>query len=610
MIAFIWASLIGISQTPHTDYIGAGHTSGVTLTTSGTGFFGEGENTINGTGLNQHMRDAARFLGQSTVGANFEVLEELSTQSYEVWIDDQMQIPEMSYVDTSKMVWNHFVQAYIDQWGSVLIEGNEDISPFSFYWRMAWWHNVIHGEDLLRQKVALALSELLVVSEDSKLNADAFALASYYDVLYKNAFGNYRDLLEEVTYHPAMGYYLSSINNEPTNEAENIHPDENYAREIMQLFTIGLYELNQDGTLILDEDEVPIETYDNNDIAEFSRVFTGLGPAGYWNTWIDYSEEDVIWGVWYNTVPFIDATQSMVMFEDYHEEGVKHLLNGAETPTGASGEEDIDIALDNLFYHQNIAPFVSKHLIMRLVKSNPTPAYVGRVAAVFENNGEGVKGDLRAVVKAILLDDEARNCEWISNPYSGKMREPMIRYIQLLKAFDAHNNSGKMFSLGWNTSDIQHPLNSPSVFNFFLPSYAPSGPIADSSLVAPEFELLNSTVAIEYINMSFDMIWSENYMESVTLASQEDIGLPLWDMGFFNPDDRVYLDFQDENNLAEIDPLAMVERLNLLLGGGTLSSETMQTIIEIIDVEYIEPSDRVKLAMYFILASPDYLIQK
>ena len=209
---------------------------------------------------------------------------------------------------------------------------------------------------------------------------------------------------------------MSSINNEPTNEAENIHPDENYAREIMQLFTIGLYELNQDGTLILDEDEVPIVTYDNNDIAEFSRVFTGLGPAGYWNPWIDYSEEDVIWGVWYNTVPFIDATQSMVMFEDYHEEGVKHLLNGAETPTGASGEEDIDIALDNLFYHQNIAPFVSKHLIMRLVKSNPTPAYVGRVAAVFENNGEGVKGDLRAVVKAILLDDEARNCEWISIP--------------------------------------------------------------------------------------------------------------------------------------------------------------------------------------------------
>mgnify|MGYP001186968319 FL=1 len=184
----------------------------------------------------------------------------------------------------------------------------------------------------------------------------------------------------------------------------------------------------------------------------------------------------MIWGVWYNTIPFIDATQPMVMFEDYHEVGVKYLLNGIETPNGATGEEDIDIALDNLFYHQNIAPFVSKHLIMRLVKSNPTPEYVGRVAAVFENNGEGVKGDLGAVVKAVLLDDEARNCEWISNPYSGKMREPMIRYVQLLKAFDAHNNSGKTFSLGWNTSDIQHPLNSPSVFNFFLPSVCQMSP--------------------------------------------------------------------------------------------------------------------------------------
>lgn len=268
------------------------------------------------------------------------------------------------------------------------------------------------------------------------------------------------------------------------------------------------------------------------------------------------------------------------------------------------------MALDNLFYHQNIAPFVSKHLIMRLVKSNPTPEYVGRIAAVFTDNGEGVKGDLGAVVKAILLDDEARNCEWIDDYASGKMREPMIRYIQLLKSFDAHNDSGKMFSVGWNTSDIQHPLNSPSVFNFFLPSYAPSGPVMDSSLVAPEFELLNSTIAIEYINMSFDIIWSENYMESITLASPENVGYPWWDIGFSNPEDHVELDFNDEIFLAGDDPAAMIERLNLLLGGGTISSATMQTIVNIIDVDYLEPTDRVKLALYFILISPDYIIQK
>lgn len=610
-LVIVLASFNCIAQgAPHSDYLGAGHITGVTVTTSGTGFFGEGVNTINASGLNQHLRDAARFLGQSTTGANFEAIESLSTESYETWIDNQMVMPEMTYLDSSKMVWDHFVQAYFDEWGQIVIEGNEDVFPASFYWRMAWWHNAMHGEDLLRQKVALALSELLVVSEDSRLDSDAFGLASYYDVLYSNAFGNYRDLLEEVTYHPAMGYYLSSINNEPTNEEMNIHPDENYAREIMQLFTIGLYELNQDGTLILDSGGMPIETYDNSDIGEFARVFTGLGPAGYWAPWEDYSEEEPIWGVWYNTIPFIDATQPMLMFEDYHEGGVKHLLNGAETLDGASGEEDIDVALDNLFYHQNTAPFVSKNLIMRLVKSNPTPEYVARVASVFNDNGAGVKGDLGAVVKAILLDVEARDCEWISDPYSGKMREPMIRYIQLLKAFDAHNESGKMFSVGWNTSDIQHPLNSPSVFNFFLPTYAPSGPIMDSSLVAPEFELLNSTIAIEYINMSFDIIWSENYMESITLASPENVGYPWWEIGFSNPEDHVELDFNEEISLAAYDPAAMIERLNLLLGGGTISSATMQTIVNIIDVDYLEPSDRVKLALYFILISPDYVIQK
>ena len=610
-LVIVLASFNCIAQgAPHSDYLGAGHITGVTVTTSGTGFFGEGVNTINASGLDQHLRDAARFLGQSTTGANYEAIESLSTESYETWIDNQMVMPEMTYLDSSKMVWDHFVQAYFDEWGQIVIEGNEDVFPASFYWRMAWWHNAMHGEDLLRQKVALALSELLVVSEDSRLDSDAFGLASYYDVLYSNAFGNYRDLLEEVTYHPAMGYYLSSINNEPTNEEMNIHPDENYAREIMQLFTIGLYELNQDGTLILDSEGMPIETYDNSDIGEFARVFTGLGPAGYWAPWEDYSEEEPIWGVWYNTIPFIDATQPMLMFEDYHEGGVKHLLNGAATLDGASGEEDIDVALDNLFYHQNTAPFVSKNLIMRLVKSNPTPEYVARVASVFNDNGSGVKGDLGAVVKAILLDDEARDCEWISDPYSGKMREPMIRYIQLLKAFDAHNESGKMFSVGWNTSDIQHPLNSPSVFNFFLPTYAPSGPIMDSSLVAPEFELLNSTIAIEYINMSFDIIWSENYMESITLASPENVGYPWWEIGFSNPEDHVELDFNEEISLAAYDPAAMIERLNLLLGGGTISSATMQTIVNIIDVDYLEPSDRVKLALYFILISPDYVIQK
>jgi uncharacterized protein (DUF1800 family) len=585
--------------------------TGVSVTTSGTELLGEGVNTINGSGMDQQFRDAARFLGQATTGVNFEQIEELSEQGFENWIDEQILMPEMSYLDTSKMVWDHFVQSYYDEWGEIVINGNEDIFPASFYWRMAWWNNAMSGEDLLRQKVALALSEILVTSEDSRLDADAFGMASYYDVLYSNAFGNYRDLLEEVTYHPAMGYYLSSINNSPTNEEQNIHPDENYAREVMQLFTIGLYELEIDGTIITDENGVEVPTYDNNDIGELARVFTGLGPAQYWAPWVDYSEEIVQWGVWYNTIPYINSTMPMVMFEGWHEEGIKHLLNGGATVDGASGGQDIDMALDILFYHSNTAPFVSKLLIQRMVKSNPSPEYIERVASIFVNNGEGVRGDLSAVVKAILLDDEARHCSWIEDVTSGKMREPMMRYMQMLKAFDAANQSGKMWSVGWIADDLgQHPMTSPSVFNFFLPSYAPSGPVADSSLVAPEFELLNSAIAIKYINLISDMLFGEYYMESITMAHPDEIGYPWWDMGFDSPEDHVDLNFNDEIILASTDAHAMVDRLNILLAGGTASSETIDTISNIIEIEALEPADRVKVALYLLLISPDYIIQK
>ena len=605
------AVTVSAQTTPHTDYLGTGHTTGVTVTTSGTGLLGVGVNTINGSGMDRHIRNAARFLGQATIGVNFETIEEVSTLGFDNWIDAQIQMPEMNYLDTTKMIWDHFVQAYYDEWGEIIINGNEDVFPASFYWRMAWWNNSMHGDDYLRQKMTIALSEILITSEESDLQTDAFGLASYYDVLYKNAFGNFRDLLEEVTYHPAMGYYLSFINNSPTNEEENIHPDENYAREVMQLFTIGLYQLEIDGSIITDEDGVPVPTYNNSDIGEFARVFTGLGPAQYWAPWVDYSEETVEWGVWYNTVPYINSTMPMVMFEGWHEEGVKHLLNGAATMDGATGGQDIDIALDNLFYHQNTAPFISKLLIQRLVKSNPTPEYIGRVAQVFVNNGEGVKGDLAAVAKAILLDDEARDCEWIEDISSGKMREPMIRYNQILKAFDASNESGKMWSVGWIPDELgQHPMASPSVFNFFLPSYAPSGPVSDSALVAPEFELLNSAIAIKYINLTADMLFGEIYLDAITLAHPDDIGYPWWDVAFETPEDKVSLDFSDETALAATDISAMMARLNILFAGGMLSEETISTITEIVDVTFLEPAVKLKVAIYLILISPDYIIQK
>ena len=599
-----------VAQT-YTDYIGAGHDNGVVVTSSSSEGSSTGANTVNGFGMDQHLRDAARFLGQSTTGVNFEEVEYVAGLGIESWIDQQMELPLVSFVDTTWMIYDDFHQQYVDIWGETTITDNLNALPFSFYARMAWWNNHLKSQDYLRQKVALALSEILVVSENSNLESAAPALTDYYDLLYSNAFGNYRDLLEEVTYHPAMGYYLSHLNNERSNEEENIHPDENYAREIMQLFSIGIYQLNPDGTTQEDVNGQPIASYDNDDIKEFAKVFTGLGPAEYWWPWQDLSDVPVIWNQPNNTIPTINAWTPMVMFEEWHEPGEKFLLNGQVVPAGQSGDEDISDALDNLFNHPNVGPFLGTALIKRLVKSNPTAEYVERVTDVFNDNGDGVRGDLRAVVKAILLDPEARNCEWVELEASGKMREPMIRYIQLLRAFDASNASGKLWSMGFFAQEGmgQHPLAAPSVFNFFLPTYSPPGPVADAGLVAPEFELLNSATAISYINLIFDMLLGDVYMDVTTEASPILIGQPNFEAAVLPSENTVTLDLTDEVD-ASFNTEALVDRLDLLLAGGTLSQETKNTIVSVANQFFFDDVIKTKVAIYMVMLSPDYIIQK
>lgn len=608
-LAAVW-SLTSTAQV-YNDYIGAGHSSGVTVTTSSSEGSGSGDNTVNGYGMDQHLRDAARFLGQSTTGVNYEEVEYAASFGIENWIDQQMAMDVMSYGDTTVMIWDHFVDAYIAQWGAGLIEGNDGILPFSTYWRMAFWNNHIQSEDHLRQKVALALSEVLVISEASSLETSAFAMGDYYDVLYQNAFGNYRDIMHEVTWHPAMGYYLSHMNNERSNEELNIHPDENYAREIMQLFSIGLYELNADGTIIEDGGGVPVASYDNNDIKEFAKVFTGFAPAEYWWVWEDLSTTPVFWDNPANTFPTINGWMPMQMFEEWHEPGEKFLLNGQVVPDGQTGEEDVSDAIDNLFNHPNVGPFLGTALIKRLVKSNPTPAYVERITTVFNDNGEGVRGDLGAVVKAILMDPEARDCYWIEDVASGKMREPMVRYMQLLKSFDATNESGKLWSVGYFSSEGmgQHPMNSPTVFNFFMPDYSPPGAIQDAELVAPEFELMNSANSISYINLIFDMLLGNVYMDVTTNPSSFQIGEPGFEELFNYPENLVALDLSDEFTLSS-SMTQLIDRLNLLLCGGTMTDETKLTIAGVANQFSFDTELRTKVAIYMVMLSPDYIIQK
>ncbi|MFT5108692.1 MAG: hypothetical protein ACI9UA_004336, partial [Pseudoalteromonas tetraodonis] len=357
-------------------------------------------------------RDVARLLTQATFGPTEELIDSVVLQGIEAWVDEQL-----NPVATPASKLLDYVLA-ADAWeiDNNFVEGRPPYDPDHHNRRRGWWVMATEGQDQLRQRVAFALSEILVVSEEnSRVRQRHQGAADYYDVLVDGAFGNFRDLLEDVTLHPIMGWYLSMIQNEKANGITQ--PDENYAREVMQLFTIGLLELHPDGTLKLDPANLlPVQTYDNYLITELARVFTGWSYGthanGSENTEFGYSGGGNLYqAAWLNP---------MKMFQTYHDEGAKELVWGDPILPGQSGEDDMDAAMDALFNHPNTGPFIAKRLIQRLVTSNPSRGYVYRVAQKFDDNGSGVRGDLGAVVKAILLDFEARSQDLIEYVGYGK----------------------------------------------------------------------------------------------------------------------------------------------------------------------------------------------
>ncbi len=447
-----------------------------------------------------------------------------------------------------------------------------------------WFRNAVTGNDQLRQRVAFALSEILVVSELGALVSFPYALADYYDVLSQNAFGNYRDLLEAVTLHPAMGIYLSMLGNEKPNAALNIRPDENYARELMQLFSIGLVALNLDGSVQLDAQNQPIPTYDQAVIEGFAHVFTGWHFAGA------------------PSFPFAqptaeNRTQPMELYADFHDTGAKLLLNGVTLPAGQSGEQDLAAALDNVFNHPNVGPFISIRLIQRLVTSNPSPSYVARVATVFNDNGLGERGDLAAVVRAILLDPEARPT--LPMELDGKIKEPLLRVTQLWRAYDGQSRSGRYQLIDGIPPSLflgQGPLQSPSVFNFFSPFYAPPGEIRDSSLVAPEFEIATEYQNTLVTNYMFYQAFSAN-----SLSAEE----PTFE------DDDVFIDIAEELAIAD-DADALIDRVAEKLLAGTISEplrEQINSMLTLITGPDSAPL-RVAETLYLVTSSPEYAYQR
>jgi uncharacterized protein (DUF1800 family) len=501
--------------------------------------------------------EASRFLVQASLGAEPAAITQVATQGIGPWLDAQFAMPASS--------------SYNRMW--------EEYSIFTYdamLWRRGWWRTIMLGEDQLRLRMAFALSQIFVINCDngSVIGDNPPTQAHYYDLLINGSFGRYRDVLEAVSYSAPMGFYLSHLQNRKGDPALNRFPDENFAREIMQLFTIGLWELHPDGSRQVDGEGNFIPTYGNDEITEMAKVFTGLSFSIYNN----YPNLSFFTGGRGN-----DYHHPMKMFDDEHEPGAKTITGSVIIPAGQTGDEDIDDALDALCAHPNIGPFIGRLLIQRFTSSNPSPEYLARVAAVWEDNGSGVSGNLKSVLEAILLDPEARTPE-ARGDASGRVREPLLRLTALLRAFRARNAAN---NYPISSSDLMQPLGvfpllAPSVFNFYSPDHQPMGEMRQRGLVAPELEIATTS----------RLLLTDNHLRNTI-----DNGL-----------NTLVPDFSAAIALAG-DTETLLDYLDELLTWGRMSPGTRATIRSAMNAQ-TDATAKVKTAIHLIAESPDFVVLK
>jgi uncharacterized protein (DUF1800 family) len=510
--------------------------------------------------------DAARFLTQATYGPTVSTIATLrSMGTYSAWIENQFTRPiatHLSYVDTLLAIPNH-----------------EDY--YHWHGRESIWKQAIQGQDQLRQRVALALSEIFVVSSvDDDLNGIE-AVPSYMDVLNRNAFGNFRTLLQDVTLSPAMGGYLDMLSNDKEDPETGQNPNENFGREILQLFSIGLYQLHPDGTLKLDTLGLPIETYNQDVIKGFAKVFTGWTYAN--------QDHNVDWRFYW---PEQDFRHPMEIWPEHHSTGTKLLLNGVTLPANQAAQTDLSAALDNIFLHPNAGPFLCRGLIQRLVTSNPSPGYVYRCGQAFENNGQGVRGDMKAVIRAILLDWEARSPDVLGQPGYGKVKEPVLRFVSILRALNAQPPTDGRFRYYWQMTAEwglnQAPLHPDTVFNFFDPAYSQPGEIAEAGLASPELQIINET----------SVFGSSNFLAGVIFEGYADDNTNITlDYSYLTgaPNDSVRLD-----------------RINQLFFAGQMTADTRTILANALASPYFptDPVERAQTLVRLVSLSPEFLVQR
>jgi uncharacterized protein (DUF1800 family) len=553
---------------------------------------------------------ATQFLRHATFGPTDAEIESLAARMSEVgitraaseWIDDQFALPTTTHSDLARQMLSD--------------DGYDELSDgiwIDRYRAHAWWHNSLTAPDQLKQRMAWALSQIVVIGHtganfnnstpDAAGNGLWIGMTNYYDMLLNNTDKTYRDLLGDVTFHGNMGVYLSHNRNRKANPTYGIAPDENYAREVLQLFSIGINELNSDGTLKLDTQGQPIPTYDNDTITEFARVFTGLHFDK--NSSFYYGRENF--------------TDPMVMYEQEHDTDTKTLLNGQQTDGTNGGIAEINAALNNIYAHENVAPFICRRLIQRFVCSNPSKAYIQRVVNTFNDNGQGVRGDLKEVVKQILIDREAFNSIRMirrSNPYRlivrslpserSRLMEPVLVYSTFLRRYaNSEYSTGRYMIPYSDWAWGQAPYRSPTVFNFYGSDYQPSGPVANYTtshrvpndrLYAPEFQIFSSIVANRAPNRLRWDIYSTRNWHTIYIDGAGN-------------QTRAYLnyDISTEEGLAD-DPTALVNYLDERLCCGTMTSTARFALINAITEETADSTERAKGALISVLTSPHFMI--
>ena len=453
---------------------------------------------------------AFRILEQATFGPTDDDLKAVQTLGTAKWIEQQLN--SSSAYDSSSDSHQSHLQRYKaiakmaepSTYSSESDFNNNYHGRTSDYQTAAWFDNVLHGKDQLRQRVAFALSELIVISgskQRTRFRGDS--LASYYDILAKHAFGNFRNLMGEISRSPGMGVFLSHQGNKKFNSSSNTHPDENFARELMQLFSIGLWKMNQDGSMVKDSSGDPIASYTQDDVEELAKVMTGYdikGNSKFGKTNRGNGEE------WASPMEFNSS---------HHEYASKTFLGSNIGAEGSSNSDpaDLDQALNIIFQHQNVGPHVGRHLITRLITSNPSSAYISRVAEKFNNDGNGNRGNLKEVVRSVLLDPEAREEEYSNVGNFGKPKEPLLALTQFLRAFDVKPLDGWKSRTNATMNGVyqffyleniigQSPLRSETVFNFFSSDFIPADShFISNSMVAPEFQIQSDTVLIKFHNL-------------------------------------------------------------------------------------------------------------